>query len=150
MFKPNYIIKPPKCKYNDLENSLPVSLVYPSKLSFRVHSIRKRILFGTPSWIRTRNPMQHSPQAKLRVCLTHKNKKKSHSDLAVCTYFGGSACRNSDFCKQNVAFRDLNPGPNATFAAGENKSLSDSQEQKEKPFRSCWCTFRDSNPGPTD
>ena len=86
---------------------------YQNSTFFTIEKVKKRPsydgLFGAPSGIRTRDPMQHSPQTKLRGWfdsqITRKQKLQAFWLGVWCT------------------FRDSNPGPNATFAAGEIKRL---------------------------
>ena len=74
----------------------------------------------------------------------------------VCAHISATTHRNGEFCKQNVAFKQnrnaflrwiLNPGFASANITGESP---EGANFKIKNRSSLWCTFRDSNPGPTD
>ena len=94
-------------------------------------------------------------EAKLRVSLTLFENKKSHSSN-VCTYFGDVVTEIASFASKTspsgIRTRaSMQHSPQAKLRV----SCSAFSLRKTKASSYCyslrlWCTFRDSNPGPTD
>ena len=93
--------------------------------------------YGAPSGIRTRDPMQHSPQAKLRVILTlKKDKKESHSSFCVHIFRRLLPAEIASFASKTSPSGIRTRDPMQHSPHGEMKSHFDSEENKKrKPFK---------------